>query len=82
MRTSRAVKQCRHTEAASAHLWFAMVLETTQVTLKGIDRLKAELKNASIELWGMGEHGEIFDANGCLTSKFLTEHRGLILKRR
>ncbi len=54
----------------------------TQVTLKGIDRLKAELKNASIELWGMGEHGEIFDANGCLTSKYLTEHRGLNLKGR
>lgn len=52
----------------------------TQVTLKGIDRLNAKLKNASIELWGIGEHGKIFNANGCLTSKFRVEHGGLILE--
>lgn len=52
----------------------------TRVTSKGIDRLNANFKDASIELWGIGDNGKIFDANGCLTSRFLTEHRGLVLK--
>ena len=52
----------------------------TRVTPNGVDRLKEKLPNIKIQVWGW-EDGDVFDANGCLTTKFRIEHCGLVFDR-
>ena len=53
----------------------------TRVTPSGVDRLKERLPNIKIQVWGWDD-GDVFDANGCLTTKFRIEHCGLVIDRK
>ena len=53
----------------------------TKVTPIGVDRLKEKLPNIKIHVLGW-EDGDVFDANGCLTTNFRIEHCGLVIDRK